>query len=245
MPWGIAAAAVGIGSSVAGGIMGQKGAKEQGRTTAAWTNSALNSINSAWGATQQTTRPFIEMGEKAGTTLTDLLLGKGNARQLLQSSDLFNFQSEIGSRNINRELVARGKYDSGEGLETLAMFNRGLVADEGQRLVDRLFNLTGLGAKMAGQQAQHYQDIAFAQGNAKLGAGTQISNAVGRQYQSMADMTTGIGNSIQGGIMQYGNYKMNQPLIEQSQRMTDAFMAKEYGMTSASDAALARKHGLY
>ena len=58
-------ALLGAGGSIFGGLMGQKGAKEASQAQGAWTNSALNSINSAWGATHQTTAPWIQMGQGA------------------------------------------------------------------------------------------------------------------------------------------------------------------------------------
>ena len=280
---------VGIGTSVAGGIMGQKGASKGAQAQGAWTNSALNSLNSAWGATDATTRPFSELGLASGRRLTNMPvrgtstdgytqtyadLGDSSARTLqsllqggdvgaaLQNSPMFQWQQQQGTRDIDRSLAARGLYGSGAGLETLARFNAQLQAEEGERMfsrlfgatqlgantaqfraqtaanqeqagMDRLLSLTGMGANMAGNQAQHYQNIALAQGNAKLGTATQMNQAVNNQYQSLAQMGQGIGGAVQGGIMQYGNYRMNQPLIESSINANNA-LAQRYGMTSSA-----------
>ena len=256
-------AVLGMGGSIFGGIMGKKGADAQARQAATWTNSALNSINSAWGATNETTLPFRTMGEasmqrlleapvggnqsftqpyadlgnSSAKTLQALLMG-GNVGQALQNSPMFQWQQEQGSRDINRELSARGMYGSGAGLEALSRFNAQLQAEEGDRLFNRLFGATQLGfdaaqvrvnqeqaglgrllgigqigANMAGQQAQHYQNIAIAQGNAKMGGGTQIGSAVNQGYQALGQMGQGITNSLSGALGQYGQYQMIQPLL--------------------------------
>lgn len=256
-------AALGLGGSIFGGIMGQKGAKAQAQQAATWSNSALNSINSAWGATNETTLPFRQMGEagmqrlleapvggnqsftqpyadlgnSSAKTLQALLMG-GDVRGALQNSPMFEWQQEQGSRDINRELSARGMYGSGAGLEALSKFNAQLQAEEGDRLFNRLFGATQLGfdaaqvrvnqeqaglgrllgigqigANLAGQQAGHYQNIAIAQGNAKMGAGTQIGGAVNQGYQALGQMGSNIAGSLSGALGQYGQYQMIQPLL--------------------------------
>ena len=280
---------VGIGTSVAGGMMGQSGAKKGAQAQGAWTNSALNSINSAWGATNETTLPFRQLGEASGRRLMNMpvrgtsmdaytqpyadlgdssaktlqsLLQGGDVGNALQNSPMFRWQQEQGTRDIDRSLASRGLYGSGAGLETLARFNSQLQAEEGERLfgrlfgatqlgantaqfraqtavnqeqsgMDRLLSLTGMGANMAGNQAQLYQNIAMAQANAKLGTGTQMNQAANNQYQSLGQMWQGIGGAVQGGMMQYGNYRMNQPLIESSINANNA-IANRYGMTGST-----------
>ena len=70
--------------------------------------------------------------------LMDILSGKSDVTKMLQESDLFKFESNLGQRDINRQLKARGLYGSGAGLEALSRFSSELTAKEGQRHYDRL-----------------------------------------------------------------------------------------------------------
>lgn len=108
-----------------------------------------------------------------------LLDGSTDVSQYLQAPPMFQFQTELGERNINRQLAARGQYNSGAGLETLAMFNKGLVAEEGQRIYDRLFGVTQLGASAASATAQ-------------------LTNRTG---MTLANLAMESGNALGGGLM--------------------------------------------
>lgn len=250
--------AANIGGSLFGGLFGSSAEKkraaairEAGQVGATSINKTVKRANTRAQEGLDMARgdlsPFREFGVQAGTTLTDLLLGGGNARNLLQSSDLFNFQSEIGSRNINRELAARGLYGSGAGLETLARFNNQLVAEEGQRLTDRLFSLTGLGATSAGNMANltegnsRYQAGNIYQGgveaanmiyNSTVGA----ANATANGNRMLADMGQNIFQGVGQGLQQYGNFMLNKPIL-------NSLITSNGGITS-DDYSLASKHGI-
>ena len=163
--------------------------------------------------------PFRDAGVQATNTLTDLLFGGGDVSDVLKASPLFNFQSELGSRNINRELAARGMYGSGAGLETLARFNNQLVGEEGERLFSRIFGLSQQGQSAATNMA----GITATTGNAladrifggrqaaaqikydsRLGASTQQFKGAIMQTQGMQDAFTLNGQ----GIREFGQSMM-------------------------------------
>jgi hypothetical protein len=48
--------------------------------------------------------------------LFDMMPGMVDMEKMVKESSRFQFQSELGSRNLNRELKARGLYGSGAGL---------------------------------------------------------------------------------------------------------------------------------
>lgn len=83
-------------------------------------------------------------------------------------------------------------------------------------------------------------DAANMRYNAAVGAAGAQSNAT----QMLGQMGQSLFNAAGQGLMQYGNFQLQKPIMDQSMRLTDAFMAKEYGMTSPGDAALAKKHGI-
>lgn len=193
--------------------------------------------------------PFRDAGAEAGTTLVDLLLGRQVPRQLLQASDLFNFQSELGSRNINRELAARGLYGSGAGLETLARFNNQLVGEEGQRMTDRLMSLTQLGANAGGHMADMtyrtglgLADMIYNSGvqsaNTYYNAASGAANATANAGHLMANMGQSLFSQAGQGLQQYGNFMMQKPMIDQSMRMTDMLMGKMGGGMTGGNSLL-------
>jgi len=55
----------------------------------------------------------------------------------------------MGTRALNRQLAACGEFGFGAGLKSLVLFDKSLVAGEGNRYFDRLFNLTSLGESAA------------------------------------------------------------------------------------------------
>lgn len=191
--------------------------------------------------------PFRDIGMRAGTSLADMLMGGGDVAAMLKASPLFNFQSELGSRNINRELSARGLYGSGAGLETLAKFNDQLVGEEGQRMVDRLFSLTGLGVNAASDMSRGDLSTGSLLSMNTLNGGTAAArmrynatvgaaDATAAADNTLASMGQNIFNTVGKGLQAFGSYTMNQPLIDSSIRLNDSLAAKwggsGYGMTN-------------
>lgn len=258
-------AALGMGGSIFGGLFGASAARKQaermrqaGDQSIGMINTSVTQANEKAAAFNETARgdlaPFRQFGVDAGNTLTSLLFGGGDVTNTLKASPLFNFQSELGSRNINRELAARGLYGSGAGLETLARFNDQLVGEEGQRLTDRLFGLTQLGqgaatnmASITSNTGNSMADRIFSGGvtaantfyNSRVGAAQQQANATNILGQMGSNLFSQAGQ----GVMQYGNFMMNKPIIDSSMRMNNA-IASKYGMVSPEDSALAMKHGI-
>jgi len=143
------AGAVGAAGSIFGGLFGSSGGDDAAAAAAIASETALKLDKRARADLQ----PFRDVGIQAKDSLSSLLFGGGTTENFLKSSDLFQFQLEEGTEAINRNLSARGLFGSGAGVETLTDFTRGLVAEEGQRTFDRLFNLTTLGANAAARQA--------------------------------------------------------------------------------------------
>lgn len=241
-----------MGGTIFGGLFGASAERKRAHQIRQAGEQGVNDINAAikGGVAEGNAKldmargdlsPFRDMGVEAGTTLADLLMGRRTPAGMLQASDLFNFQSDLGTRNINRDLAARGLYGSGAGLETLARFNNQLVGEEGQRLVDRLFNLTGVGANSAGNMASLTNQTGNTLANMIFKGGVEAANmrynstigatnARANANHMMADMGRNLFGQAGQGLMQYGNFMMQKPLIDQSMRMTEGFINK-MGMT--------------
>ncbi len=128
----------------------------------------------------------------------------------LQASSLYKFQADIGTEQINKQLAARGQFNSGTGLRTLEQFIRGLGAEETQRQTDRLFSLYTTGAQaggaganllsgFAGPIAGTYNQLGQAQAQAALGSASATQGIL----QGVNNAVTGTA----GGLMSYNLFK--------------------------------------
>ena len=212
----IGGSAIGAGGSILSGLFGASAASKQADAIRYSADQGAAVVREMNNLARKDLAPFREMGVKAGSELMRMLLGGPgvDVREMTKASPLFQFQSELGMRNLNRELSARGLFGSGAGLETLARFNNQLVGEEADRLFGRLFNVTSLGenaaAKTASGNIQSGQTIAGIESN----AGTGISGAIGNQYQAInQSIQSGI-NAIRGGVNDYVGYQMYGPLLQ-------------------------------
>lgn len=203
------------GGNIFSSIFGASGAKQQASAIRYAADVARQTALDINQRAREDLAPFRQYGVRAGDTLMDILGGKVSLQDLYGSSALYDWQSWLGTRGINRQLAQRGLYNSGAGLEALAMFEKGLAAEEGNRLWDRLAGLTSLGANSAAQQA-----ISTTQtGNALLQSLTQLgaaqAGAIGQRYQSLGQLGPGIAGPLAGGLSSYLGYELFSPLIQQ------------------------------
>ncbi len=225
-------ALLGVAGSVFGGVFGNSASKKQAAAIRESANvarqTALDMNNKAWSeygnATNRYSQPFTDRGNIAGNELLDLLRGKTDVSKLLQESDLFKFESNLGQRDINRQLKARGLYGSGAGLEALSRFETELTAKEGQRHWDRLIGgyteLSRQGLQAGNQAVSGAAGLA----GATSGLGGQLAQVQGQMglaaAQSEGDATRAWGNMAQGiggavgqGMGNFMQYQMLQPLL--------------------------------
>lgn len=208
----VGAAAIGAGGSIFSGIMGASGASKSASAVRYSADKAAEVAREFDTKARADLQPFRDLGVQAGGKLSSLLSGGQGLDAMLQESSLFKFQSELGTRDINRQLSARGLYGSGAGLETLARFNNQLVGEEGNRLFDRLFNVTTLGANAAARQATNTSATGQSLAQNELNAGLGIGQARLNEGASLASIGTGVARAAQGGINNYVGYQMNAPI---------------------------------
>jgi len=209
-------AVAGLGGSVLSGLFGASAASKQASAIRYSADRGAEVVEKMNAQARADLKPFREMGVRAGDRMMQLLLGGPDVDvgALTKESPLFQFQSELGMRNINRELSARGLFGSGAGLETLARFNNQLVGEEADRLFGRLFNVTSLGENAAAKTASGNIAAGQSIANIEQGAGQGIAGAIGNQYQAInSSIQSGIG-AIRGGVNDYVGYQMYQPLLQ-------------------------------
>jgi len=211
----VGGAAIGAAGSIFGSMMSSQGAGKSAAAMRYAADKALEGMLEMNNRARADTAPFRQMGLDAGNTYRDLLLGgTEDVINRVHESPLFQFQSELGMRNINRQLSARGLFGSGAGLETLAMFNKGLVGEEGERIMSRLFNMTTMGANSATGQATGTNQTGVAMGNTTAQMGIAQGGAIANQYNALGQGIQGGFNAIGNGVSSYAQYQMYQPMMD-------------------------------
>jgi hypothetical protein len=231
MALGAGALAQGAGG-IFGGIFGSSAAKKQAEAIKHAANvarqTALELNERGWkefgGYTDRFAAPIFNRGNQAGQSLMDMLT-TGKLPYEVQASDLFRFESNLGQRDIKRQLKARGLYGSGAGLEALGRFETELVAKEGQRHYDRLFSgfteLSRQGLQAGNQAVAGATSMAtstsalggsLADMQAQTGMAAAKARAEGtRSLAEIPQSILGAGANFAGGMMQYDLFK---PMID-------------------------------
>jgi len=202
-----AATAIGVAGSVAGGMIAAEGASKQ-----------AGAVKDGYAISRQTAlelddraradmAPFRSLGLTAGNQLEQIISGNAKLDDLFKGSSLYDWQSEMGTRGINRQLKARGMYNSGAGLETLAMFEKGLVAEEGAKWWDKLFNTTALGSNAAAKMATGTTQT----GNTLADLGMKSSIAQG---EAMANQYNALGGAVAGGLGSVAQSILYKPYLD-------------------------------
>ncbi len=158
-------ALVGAGGSIFSSLMGASGASKSAAAIRYAADQAGKTALELNARSRADLKPFRDLGVQSGQMLGDIYSGKANLDQLFKSSSLYQFESDYGTRALNRQLSARGQYNSGAGLESLALFDKSLVAEQGSDYFNKLFGTAQLGEAAAAQTTSN----ATAAGNTVAG----------------------------------------------------------------------------
>jgi hypothetical protein len=153
--------------------------------------------------------------------LSDILAGKVNLDDMVGQSSLYKFQQETGSRNINRQLRARGLYGSGAGLETLAKFETQLLGEEGERHMGRLFQLSTSGQQAGSQLSTNDMNTGNLLADIAMKGGLNRASAAYQGDMSIAGMGQGIFDAAGSGLMSGLQYNMYKPVLDKWAGKTD------------------------
>lgn len=207
-------ALVGAGGSILSSLLGASGASKSAAAIRYAADQASKTALELNARSRADLKPFRDLGVQSGQMLSDIYSGKANLYQLFKSSSLYQFESDYGTRPLNRQLNARGQYNSGARLESLALFDKSLVAEQGSDYFNKLFGTAQLGEAAAAQTASN----ATATGNTVAGiqanAGVGIGQAYQSQYGAYGAAGTGDANAVQGGVNNWTNYSLYNPVLQ-------------------------------
>lgn len=222
----LVAGGLGAGGSIFSGIMGSSAAAKSAAAIRYAADVARQTALEIDTKQRADLQPFMDIGKQAGGQLQNLLTGTTDIRQTTQASPLYQFLSELQNRDINRQLSARGLYNSGAGLEILQRGQTQLVGEEGERIYNRLANQTTLGANAAARAATNTVQTGGALIGAQAQLGQQLAGYQGAQYNAL-------GQGIGGAFGQAGNllayYPQLQQNLETQRQMGNFFSSQNAG----------------
>lgn len=171
-------AAIGIGTSLIGGIMGSRAAGKAAREQAARAeqaralieknqNAALDFTKGVWSGTQENFDPYLQLGEKGAGQLSSFLDSPFKAPTIedVRNTPGYQFQLEQGIGALDKSAAARGNLFSGTQGTELEKFAGGLAdttyGEAYNRAMQEYMNrygilrdVTGMGLGAAGTEGQ-------------------------------------------------------------------------------------------
>jgi hypothetical protein len=220
----IGSSVVGAGGSIFSSLMGASGASKSAAAIRYAADKASETALTLNARSRADLAPFRKLGVQSGNMISDIYSGKANLDQLFKSSSLYQFESDYGTRALNRQLTARGQFGSGAGLESLALFDKSLVAEQGSDYFNKLFGTTQMGENAAAQTASNATATGNTVGNIQATAGQNIGQAYQNQYNAYAAGGQGVSNAINSGVNNWTNYSLYNPVLQN--------LARQYGAGS-------------
>ena len=227
MGWGTA---IGIGANLLGGVVGAIGAGSAARRQERQAREANRLLTQTQQANYGDLAPYRDLGAGATGRMASLL-GVGGDRNDPRFGELtrrfsaadfeedpgFQFRRDQGEQSINRNALARGRYNSGSVLKELQGYNSGLASQEFGNAFDRwraesgdFFNRLS-GASNIGQNAVNSGNADRSNlnsqiagntvgiGNAQAASRIAQGNALASGLQGAADWQSG-----QNALAMYG-----------------------------------------
>jgi hypothetical protein len=215
-----AAAVGGVASNIAGN-KAANAAQDAAKTQAASSANALDLEREQFEYQKQLNEPFYNMGLPAAASYASAITGKPQTFTGLdgkeqtagvwtpQETEAYKWQQRQMEKQTGRSLRAMGRYNSTHGMDAIAKGNSNLAADEYDKQLGRLADLTNVARGGASSLSSMSSQFANNAGNNIINSGNNQANATlaGGMMQSNA-----INNGVQGlyslanmGLKYYGN----------------------------------------
>lgn len=186
MAWPLAAAA--IGSSVLGGIFGDRAASRQAQAAREATQLQVDEQRRQYDQTRRDFTPYREFGYDALGQLQD---PEGN----FMRSNYYDFIREEGMRGIENRASVGGL--SGRTLASMADYGTNLAGGFRQQWENNMLNRANIGMGAAANTANAGMNAANAMGAAYARQGENLAAAAGTRYGSYANAARGaISNAL-------------------------------------------------
>jgi hypothetical protein len=190
-------AAGSLGSALIGANASQNAANAQVQAQQA----ALAQQKQLFGVGQAAVNPFIQGGQTALGTLTNLET-PGQSASTLSQMPGFQFASQYGTMAATNALAAKSGASAGPLAAAVSQFNNGLASQQYFNTVGALQNTANMGSGAASSLLGG----AISSGNAQAGTLGNIGNA-------QAAGTLGSANALSGGLTGVGSSLSNAALF--------------------------------
>jgi hypothetical protein len=210
----LGAGALGVGGSIASGLIGSNAAQSAAQTQANAANLATNTQLGIFNQTQQNLAPYNQMGQSALSQLANLFgLGSGGsgptsataagATSALQNYPGYQFGLSQGTKALDASAASQGLLLSGSQLQAANTFGQNYALQNAWNpYVSQLSSLAGLGENAAASTGNIGATTGSSVANTQLAAGqAQASGIVGSANALTSGLTGGIQNGLQSGLL--------------------------------------------
>lgn len=219
----VAAAIVGagvvgaVGSTIAGSTEAS-GAQNAAQTEADAATQNQNAVLAAGqqassmdlgaiGAANAPLQPYVNLGNTASGTLSNLLTGQNSGQMLQALGQMPGYQFELqqGLEATQNGFAARGLGSSGAAMKGAANYANGLAASNYENFYNNALADAQLGASAAGTQSQNIGNLTTAGANALVGGATNAASLGMAGASASAAGQVGAANAIGGSISNASN----------------------------------------
>lgn len=219
----VSATVAAVGSSIGGGILGSRAAKNAAGIQAGAADRATQMQWDMYNQQREDSQPWMDAGRAGLGTLREMTLGGEFSKPLsvgdVQNEPGYQFGMQQGLTGIARQLAKMQGRNGGATLKALTRFGTDYGAtkynDAWNRMnADRGFRYNAL-ANLSGTGQQAVNQVSSAGGNAATNAGNLTTSGGAARAAGLVGSANAIGNGITGAGNSLLQYQMFNKLFPQ------------------------------
>lgn len=219
----VSATVAAVGSSIGGGILGSRAAKNAAGIQAGAADRATQMQWDMYNRQREDAQPWMDAGRAGLGTLREMTLGGEFSKPLsvgdVQNEPGYQFGMQQGLTGIARQLAKMQGRNGGATLKALTRFGTDYGAtkynDAWNRMnADRGFRYNAL-ANLSGTGQQAVNQVSSAGGNAATNAGNLTTSGGAARAAGLVGSANAIGNGITGAGNSLLQYQMFNKLFPQ------------------------------
>lgn len=140
---------------------------------------------------------------------------RGGMQGLIEESPMYQFQRDIGEKNLQRRLSAMGRGSSTFGMNAFSDFNRGLLASESDKIYGRLIDQANIARGAATSTGAAGMQAGAGMAGTMQAAGNAMAGGQLAAGQQRASLYSNLGAMP---MQAYGNYQMLNAMQQPTQQ---------------------------
>jgi hypothetical protein len=201
LPYAIGTGALALGS-VGGALLGANATDKAADTAANAQNNATAVADKNYEQTRADFKPFYDVGVNAIPDFEAMLNGTYDMKQ----SPAAQYQLEMATKAMNRNLSARGLSGSGNAVQRLTELNRSVASNDWNNQYSRILDALKLGTGASSSMGNAAQSNT----NANVSTASNLSNIATNQGNNQASLysgiTGGLANAAATGLNAYKTF---------------------------------------